>query len=51
MTTVQELSALLVKWYREDDGIRDEMTWSEICRLDERYKELKTLGIDPWPSA
>jgi hypothetical protein len=41
------LVALLVEWYRDLDGIADEMTYYQIDRQNERRQQLRDLGIEP----
>jgi hypothetical protein len=41
------LVALLLEWFRDDDGIADEMSWRQIDRQNERRQQLRGLGIEP----
>ena len=47
--TIEDIKKILLDWYHEDDGIADEMTYSQIGRQNERYAQLLELGIDPYP--
>ena len=46
MTREQKLEALLILWFREGEGIADEMSYEEIDRQAERWQQLLAVGIE-----
>jgi hypothetical protein len=48
VSSEERFRTLLLEWYHADDGIRDEMEWSAIIKIGERYAQLVALGIDPY---
>ncbi len=45
MLIAEELKALLLEWYREDDPMDH---GADAAKATRRYKQLGALGIDPY---